>query len=192
MSPALEREIKLKFDSPGAARGAVHAIGARLSKPRRLQRDALFDTEERGLSARQQVLRLRMEEGRGFVTFKSPAYHPTLKLREELETTVGDGQVLGDILERAGFHVWFRYEKYREEFVLDNVVIAVDETPVGTFVEIEGSERGITDAAAALGRGPTDYVVDSYRTLFVQYCEARGLSATHMTFDVSDDVAARD
>lgn len=185
MTVPLEREIKLRFDSPAAARAAVKTAGARSARPRRLQSDALFDTEQRHLSAHQQVLRVRTEDGRCCVTFKSPAYHPTLKLREELETLVENGEVLGQILERAGFYVWFRYEKYREEFRLGDVTIAVDETPVGTFVEIEGSEDGITAAAIALGRGPADYVVDSYRTLFVRHCEARGVAATHMTFGVS-------
>ena len=57
---------------------------------------------------------------------------------------------------KLGFRVWFRYEKYREEFAHEDVTIAIDETPVGTFVEIEGSEQGIDHMAAALARsGPT-------------------------------------
>ena len=182
MSTPIEREIKLRFESPASARAAVLAIGARPATPRRLQADALFDTGDRQLSAQQQILRVRIEDGHGFVTFKSPIEHPTLKLREELETSVGDGRMLTAILERAGFRMWFRYEKYREEFTLDDVIVAVDETPVGTFVEIEGSDHGIAAAAVALGRGPADFVLDSYRTLFVQDCAARGVDATHMIF----------
>jgi len=41
--------------------------------------------------------------------------------------------------------------------------------PVGTFVELEGSEEGILAAAAALGRAPADFIVDSYRTLFLRH-----------------------
>jgi adenylate cyclase class 2 len=182
MSVPLEREIKLRFDSPEAARAAVVATGATPLKPRRLQSDALFDTEQRMLSARSEVLRVRIEDAHSFVTFKSPADHPTLKLREELETGVVDGARLVAILERSGFRPWFRYEKYREEFAFDEVVIAVDETPVGTFVEIEGSDRGITAAAQALGRAPADYIVDSYRTLFVRFCEERGVPVGDMVF----------
>jgi adenylate cyclase class 2 len=183
MAAPLEREIKLRFESPSAARDALGAIGAQLWKSRRLQSDCLFDTEDRHLSARQQILRIRTEGDSGSITFKSPADHPTLKLREELETAIGDVGVLTDILKRAGFEVWFRYEKYREEFTFGEVIIAIDETPVGTFVEIEGSDHGIAEAAFALGRGPADYVVDSYRSLFVRHCEARGIPATHMTFE---------
>jgi adenylate cyclase class 2 len=105
-----------------------------------------------------------------------------MKLREELETVVGNGTLLVRLLEELGFHVWFRYEKYREEFALGDVVIAVDETPVGTYVELEGGERGIAASAEALGRRPSDYVLDSYHGLFVRQCQARGLPITNMLF----------
>jgi adenylate cyclase, class 2 len=182
MSTPLEREIKLRFESPEAARVAVAASGAIPLRARRLQSDALFDSEQRVLSARSQVLRVRIEAGRSYVTFKSPAEHPTLKLREEIETGVEDGECLMTILLRSGFRIWFRYQKYREEFALDDVIVAVDETPVGTFVEIEGSDRGIVAAVDALGRGPADYIVDSYRTLFVRHCNERGIPVGDMVF----------
>ena len=67
----------------------------------------------------------------------------------------------------------------------EDVTIAVDETPVGTFVEIEGSEQGIHDMAAALARNPADYVTDSYRGLFVKHCERNGLPLTDMLFEES-------
>ena len=76
MSTPLEREVKLRFESPQAARTAVAASGATPLRPRRLQSDVLFDTEQRVLSARSQVLRVRIEAGHSYVTFKSPAEHP--------------------------------------------------------------------------------------------------------------------
>ena len=182
MTTPLEREIKLRFESPEAARAAVAAAGATPLRPRRLQSDVLFDTEQRALSARGQVLRVRIEDGHSYVTFKSPAEHPTLKLREEIETGVEDGQRLVTILLRTGFRIWFRYEKYREEFALDEVIVAIDETPVGTFIEIEGSDRGIVAAVDALGRGPADFIIDSYRTLFVRHCNERGVPVGDMVF----------
>ena len=117
------------------------------------------------------------------VTFKGPVQPSVVKLREELETVVGDGEVLLHIFEELGLHVWFRYEKYREEFSHEDVIVAVDETPVGVFVEIEGTENGIMAMADALGRTPDDYVLDSYRGLFLKSRDQFGLTGTDMVFD---------
>ena len=79
-----------------------------------------------------------------------------MKVREEIETVVGDGDILLRVLKELGLHVWFRYEKYREEFAHEDVIVAIDETPVGIFVEIEGSEHGIAAMAErARPRSPT-------------------------------------
>src|SRR5262249_39765941 len=156
MTATLEREIKLRFDNADVARKAVVATGAVPIRGRRLQEDCLLDTPDEALHQRRCVLRVRMESGKSLVTFKGPVQTSEMRLREELETIVGDGPLLLRVLEELGFGVWFRYEKYREEFVLDDVIVAVDETPLGTFVEIEGGARGIAEMAVALGRGPSD------------------------------------
>ena len=70
----------------------------------------------------------------------------------------------------------------REEYAAQDVTIAIDETPVGTFVEIEGGEEGILTIAKALGRTPSDFLLDSYRALFVKHREEFGLTGTNMVF----------
>jgi adenylate cyclase, class 2 len=181
----MEREIKLSFRTPEEARQAVLAAGATPLRGRRLQEDCLLDTPDDRLHARRCVLRVRLECGKTLLTFKGPVQASDMKLREELETIVGDGLLLLRVLEELGFRVWFRYQKYREEFAHEDVTVAIDETPVGTFVEIEGSERGIHDMAAALARNPADYVLDSYRGLFVKHCRDRGLPQSDMLFEES-------
>jgi len=180
MATELEREIKLRFEDPGVARAAVLAAGAVPLRGRRLQDDRLLDTAEGMLRDRRSALRVRTESGTSLLTFKGPVQPSAMKLRQELETVVGDGLLVVRVLEELGFRVWFRYQKYREEFSLGDVIIAVDETPVGTFVEIEGTERGISTTADALGRRPSDYVLESYRTLFVRHCQEQGLPLTDM------------
>ena len=183
MTPTLEREIKLRFDTVDQAREAVLAAGATPLLGRRLQEDSLLDTDDESLRRRRCVLRVRVENGKSRITFKGPVQPSLMKLRQELETVVGDGVVLLDILEELGLHVWFRYEKYREEFSHEDVTVAVDETPVGVFVEIEGTENGIMTMADALGRSPADFVLDSYRGLFLKHRDELGLSGTDMVFD---------
>jgi adenylate cyclase, class 2 len=184
----LEREIKLRFSSAQEAREAVLAIGARAIRERRFQDDALFDNEREDLRQRRCALRLRREGARTFLTFKGPVQPGPMKLREELETAVADPDVLQRVLEQLDLRVWFRYQKYREEYVLDGVVVAIDETPIGTFVELEGTEAGIAAAAAALGRTTADYILDSYCGLFMRYREALGFRGRHMIFDEPDRI----
>ena len=180
---SLEREIKLRFTSAEEARSAVLAAGCTPRLGRRLQADALLDTDDEQLRRRRCVLRVRVENGKSRVTFKGPVQPSIMKLREECETLVGDGEVLLKIFEELGLHIWFRYEKYREEFSHNDVIVAIDETPVGVFVEIEGGEQGIDETAIALGRTQADYIVDSYRSVFLQHRDAFGLTLSDMVFD---------
>jgi adenylate cyclase class 2 len=181
----IEREIKLRFASAQEARAAVAALGASPLGDRRLQEDCLLDTDAQTLRARRCALRVRTESGRSRVTFKGPVQPGPMKIREERETLVGDGEVLLRIFAELGYRPWFRYQKYREEFSLPGVVVAVDETPIGVFVELEGTEAGIDEAAARMGRSRNDYVLLSYYTLFDEWRRAEGSTKPDMVFDGS-------
>jgi adenylate cyclase, class 2 len=178
----LEREIKLRFESAAEARDRILSIGATPLRGRRLQEDCLLDTADDRLYRRRCVLRVRSENGKSLLTFKGPVQPGLMKVRQEHETVVADGDTLLTILHELGLRIWFRYEKYREEFSAEDVIIAIDETPVGTFVEVEGGEEHIHRTAAALGKSPDDYLTDSYRTLFVHHCREHGLEASDMIF----------
>jgi adenylate cyclase class 2 len=125
---------------------------------------------------------VRCEGGKSLLTYKGPVLPGLVKIRDELETVVADGEVLLAVLEQLGLHVWFRYEKFREEFSADDVVMAVDDTPVGTFVELEGGEAAIHATARALGKTLDDYITDSYRFLYLQHRDANGLAGHDMVF----------
>jgi adenylate cyclase class 2 len=182
-TPPIEREVKLVFDSAETARAAVLAAGATPLRERRLQDDCLLDTPDGRLRSRGTALRLRTEAGTSRVTFKGPVQPGAMKVREEFETLVGDGEVLLRIFHELGFRPWFRYQKYREEFSLLDVIAAVDETPMGAYVELEGSEAGIDAAAARLGRTRSDYVAQSYHTLFDLRRQRTGARSADMLFD---------
>lgn len=183
MTVAIEREIKLRFDDPQEARRAILAAGATPLRGRRLQEDALLDTDDEQLRRRLSALRIRTENGKSLMTFKGPVQPGTMKVREEHETVIGDGEVLLRVFEELGLHVWFRYQKYREEFAAEDIVIAIDETPVGTYVEIEGGEGAILAMNEALGRTPADFVLDSYRNLFIKHRDQYGIAGSDMVFD---------
>src|SRR5262249_1174747 len=150
----LEREVKLRFDSLEQARAAVTAARATLVRPRRLQHDVLFDTTDGQLRQRGCVLRLRHENGTGVITFKGPVVPSAMKLRTEHETGVASPDAMRAVLEGLGFPPWFTYEKYREEYSLPGVIVAIDDTPIGTFVEVEGGETEILATTRLLGQTP--------------------------------------
>ncbi|MEZ5292105.1 MAG: class IV adenylate cyclase [Vicinamibacterales bacterium] len=173
--------MKLKFASPEDARRRVLGLGAAPARPRRLQRDVIVDTADGGLVSRGCALRVRDDGGAGALTFKGPVTPGLLKVREEIETTAGDPGRLLAILDALGYRPVFRYEKYREEFAVPGVVIAIDETPIGVFVEIEGDADAIHACARRLGRTEGDYITASYRSLYLAAAAAEG-AVGDMTF----------
>jgi adenylate cyclase class 2 len=182
MTLMLEREVKLRFDNPEEARAAILGGGATPLRCRRLQEDCLLDTEDEMLRRRRCVLRIRTESGKSLMTYKGPVQPSRMKLRPEHETVIADGEVMLRVFEELGLHVWFRYQKYREEYSAEDVTIAIDETPIGTFVEIEGGEQGILTWTQLMGRTPADFVLDSYRGLFVKHRDEFGFDGIDMVF----------
>ncbi len=178
----IEREVKLPYPDSESALRAVEATGAAPLRPARLQRDTLFDTPDSRLRASGLVLRLRDDGGRGYVTFKGPVERGSMKVREEQETAVDDVRVLEAAFRALGLVVGFRYEKYRTEYSLPGLTLTIDDTPVGVFVELEGEESAILDTARALGRTPDEFILESYRSLFLARQQTFGLSGPDMLF----------
>ena len=81
-----------------------------------------------------------------------------------------------------GFRVCFSSEKHREEYALGDAHVAVDDTPAGVFVEIEAVPDEIARVAMLLGRTPDDYRLESYPSLWRQWCEAHGHAPCDMLF----------
>ena len=179
ITEVIEREIKLSFASVDEARTALVAAGAEAFAPRRLQDDLLYDTADQKLFRQRSVLRLRREDERALITFKGPVQPGITKAREEIETEAGSHDAAALLLERLGFAPWFRYQKYREEFRSGDAIAAIDETPAGVFVEIEGPEEAIVALAQRLGRTQADFILDSYRGIWVK---ARGADPGDMLF----------
>jgi adenylate cyclase class 2 len=165
----VETEIKLRASSPVEARAAVVALGAQVRRPRHFEDNLLLDDTRHRLRAAGCILRLRRTPEGGWLTYKGPRQEGgEVKARPEIEVFVAraDADTLEALLAAVGFRRVFRYQKYREAWSWKDVEIVVDETPVGTFFEIEGPVAGIHEAAAALGYQRSDYLTESYVGLF--------------------------
>jgi adenylate cyclase class 2 len=111
------------------------------------------------------------------------------KVRDETELEVSNAGNLARIFEGLGMSGWFRYEKYRSTFRLPNskkwargLLIELDETPIGAFVELEGPAEAIDRAAMELGFSKNDYVLKNYLVLYMEECRRKGAQPSHMLF----------
>jgi adenylate cyclase, class 2 len=121
-----------------------------------------------------------------------PSGRPNHKVREEIELEVSDGGTLTKVFEGLGMNGWFRYEKYRTTFQLPSsaawakgLLIELDETPVGTFVELEGPPGAIDRAAEELGYSRRDYILKNYLVLYTEACRREGKQPGDMLFDTA-------
>jgi adenylate cyclase class 2 len=162
-----EIEIKLRLTDAAEGRRRLRQAGFRVARRRVLEQNVIFDTPELTLRRRGLVLRLRTSGARSLVTFKGPSERGKHKIRTEIEFELDGPAAFGQILEALGYRPSFRYEKYRAEYVDETGAgrAMLDETPVGTFLELEGPARWIDRTARRLGFGEADYITATYAEL---------------------------
>ncbi len=137
----------------------------------------LFDTEENRLMHNGSALRLRRRGERAWLTFKGPILSdPEFKMREEVEVSVEDFERAKKILERIGFRAKFRYQKYTAKYVMGGVLLSLDRTPIGNFVELEGEREEVQRVREILGLSAVEPVRKDYITL------AKEMGLDHMVF----------
>ena len=180
-----EREVKIAIQDAATARAEILAHGFKECTPRHLEVNDVFDTPDQSIRRRGELLRLRQAGDRHILTYKgkseTSANH---KVREELEVNLSDGKMTALILGRLGFAPLFRYEKYRTEFNRpgDEGIVVLDETPIGNFLELEGSEAWIDCTAVLLGYAKEHFITSSYGKLYREMCVRMGLDPAHMVF----------
>lgn len=204
---ASEREIKLRVNDEKALKRALAGLSAKpvsAEGGRVHEWNVIFDTPQGGLAKHGQLLRIRRETPQGkkrkdgkpriILTFKQPAVGASEdghghKVRDEFETEVADEGALQRIFAGLGMSGWFSYEKYRTTMKLPgsakwakDLLIELDETPLGTFLELEGPAEAINRMAQELGYAKKDYISRSYLALYLDDCRRRGESPKDMVF----------
>ena len=179
-----EIEVKISVSSPAAGRKRIRDAGFRVHVPRVFEVNILWDTSDHRLRAQGKLVRLRDAGGHSILTFKGKSMNARHKVREEVETRVENAGAVERVFREIDLAPVFRYEKYRTEYSGTEAhgVVTLDETPIGTFLEIEGPARWIDRTAKQLGFSPADYITASYGALYLQYCGARGIQPTNMVF----------
>jgi adenylate cyclase, class 2 len=180
---SIETEIKVKIEDVEDFCRRLRSLNPGVLSSRHFEDNYVLDFPDQKLKASQCLLRVRFEEGRNVLTFKgAPRPEGIFKTREELETALDDGATILEVFKRIGMRIFFQYQKYRREFELDGVHVAVDETPVGSFVEFEGSEDGIRNLACRMDIKETQFLRFSYYSLYLDFCRTRGETPGFMVF----------
>jgi adenylate cyclase, class 2 len=198
-----EVEIKLKIDDVGALRRKLTQIGAKFHR-RVLEQNTLYDTLDSAMRRSGRLLRLRIETPvslarrpngaiRAVLTSKSPVAQtnaasrtqrskPRYKERYERELVVQQPLRIMHSMKLLGFRGRFRYEKYRTTYLLPGLHLDLDETPVGAYLELEGTPQAIESAARRLGFAPADYRKETYWDVYAADCKRRGVRPSNMLF----------
>ena len=165
--PREEVEVKLASPDPTAVREALRASGATLLAPLHEEINDLYDDPQRTLSGSGRTIRLRTAAGRFILTYKGQArFQGGAKIREEREVEVSDAGEAEGILAGLGLERRFRYEKRREEWDFQGCVVALDQTPIGNFIEVEGDSPSIRKVFVALDLDFTKAIPYSYAELY--------------------------
>jgi adenylate cyclase class 2 len=188
MTDYQEIEIKFALGDPVAMCEQLLELGA-VSHGRHFEDNWRLDDADGTLTSRHIVLRLRQIEGPDGsstrLTVKSPAgsSDPSLSIRNEAETEIGDRAAMLKALEILGYTPSWRYEKRRETFIWKDVEAVIDELPMGWFLEIEGTPEGIRALVSKLGLDMVDGITMSYGRIFDEVCRNMKLDISDLTFE---------
>jgi adenylate cyclase class 2 len=182
----VETEIKFRVADPAALSRKLVDVGFRIQTPRSFESNVLYDTPDRQMRARTEIVRIRNYAGRWLLTHKRlPDTGPgedTHKHRIETETELSNGDALAQVFGSIGLVPAFRYEKWRTEWQDGVGHCVVDETPIGDFAELEGEAEWIDRTAKRLGVDPAQYSTMSYGRLFEQWRIDHASTAQDLTF----------
>lgn len=196
---AIETEIKFRVTDSSDLEAKLSSLGFELVTPRSFESNTLYDTPERSLRAKRELLRIRHYNNRWLLTHKrvpdSGIGEDRHKHRVETETDLSDGAALADVFASIGFVPVFRYEKWRSEWADHRTShgghCVVDDTPLGVFAELEGPPEWIDRVALELDVAPEDRMTLSYGRLFELWKEGTGSTARDLTFEAVEAAASR-
>ena len=179
-----ELEVKFYVRDLAGVEARIRKSRAVLSQPRTHEFNLRFDTPAGDLARAYRVLRLRQDTA-ARLTYKGPAQSQEgVRIRQEIEFTVGDFHSARKLLEALGYQVYMIYEKYRTVYDLDQVHVALDELPYGDFVEIEGPDASsIQSANQITGLNWEATVPESYTMMFDRLRNEFNLPIRNLVFE---------
>lgn len=188
----LEVELKSVVDDVDLRRANIERAGATIVYAGRLE-DRRWDTPDRTLLAKDHVLRVRTYRSdagvRASLDWKGPTRREGgYKVRDELETKVGDPDALGEILAALGYEVSIAIDREIVQYDLAGTMIRFERYPrMDDLVEVEGEPAEIERAIAILGLARGGFTTDRLPDFVKRYEERTGERALISDADLAGD-----
>jgi predicted adenylyl cyclase CyaB len=152
------REVELKsvVDDVMIRRQLLELAGGRLLYEGSLE-DLRYDTPDKTLSERDEVLRLRVYGGTGsthaFLDWKGKTtFEDGYKVREELSSQVGSAEIFRSILANLGYVVIAEIGRWIAQYEVGKATVRFERYPrMDDLVEVEGEPDEIEAAIKAIG-----------------------------------------
>jgi adenylate cyclase, class 2 len=180
-----ETEIKLPLSDLRKAHTFLQTLPLKVNKERHFEDNLVLDTSHQIMRKSGQLLRVRIVGNQGVLTYKGKlAIYDGVRSRKEIECPLGEPQNFLQILENLGYSPTFRYQKYRTVYEIEGekLHICLDETPIGIYFELEGDIPKIHEYATRLGFERSQYITDSYASLYFRWCKEKGIEPSQMIF----------
>ena len=133
----IEIEVKARIDDSRKMERAIISMGA---TPIGIQdqADTYYNAPHRNFEKTDEALRIRVEDGDAFLTYKGPKMDTISKTRQEFQTVIKDTETMGNILTSLGFIPVATVTKRRKNYRLGDFFISLDEVhDLGSFIEVE-------------------------------------------------------
>ena len=194
----LEVELKSVVDDLDLRRANVERAGAVVEYAGRLE-DRRWDTPDRALLAKDHVLRVRTYRNdagvRAELDWKGPTRREGgYKLRDELETSIGEPDALAEMLAALGYEVSIAIDRQIVQYDLEGTMIRFERYPrMDDLVEVEGEPEQIERAIAILGLPREGFTTDRLPDFVKRYEDRTGeravISDAELTGEAAFDVS---
>ncbi|MBP7901462.1 MAG: class IV adenylate cyclase [Spirochaetes bacterium] len=168
-----EIELKAYYDDENELRSKLKSIGAVFSDKLE-EEDIYFSHPSRDFAETGEAFRLRKSGNKYCFTYKGPRQSGGIKIREEIEFSVGDYNAAYAMVEKLSFIPRGRVKKIREMLKYSDFTICLDDVEeVGKFIEIEkiGSDKIVIEKeilSIAEKLGLTRFEKRSYLTMLME------------------------
>lgn len=174
----IEVEVKLAVEDLAALENKIKQMGMKLVGEKE-QLDIYFNAPDRDFAKTDEALRLRIEDGKYFLTYKGAKFDGKTKSRREIEIEIKAKSIVKprNLLLRLGYREVAAVNKIRRIYKFHGLKIYLDRVDqLGSFIEVEAAaaeknfkakRSQVLELLKKLGLNPSNSIRQSYLELIL-------------------------